>query len=141
MFIFALLLVFSLFPIQAKGAECEIFYKIQVKRLHPDVRPSIHRFATVTDAVTKSGIGKIESIAFTPHVQESYATQNDCLVEAPHPFFYDALLTVRASGRKGENGYALGAFTLFRGAPVHFFTANFRGVGECTELYESEALS
>lgn len=133
------LIIFCLFSLQAKAASSEIFYTIRLKKLHPDVRTSIVRFASVTDSVTKSNIGKIENVAFTPHMQENYSSLHDRIVEAPHPYFYDAAVTVRAVGAPQKNSYAIGAFTLFRGATVHFFTADFTGIGECTDIYEGEA--
>ena len=131
---------FAFFALQIKGAEAEFFYTVRVQKLHPDVRSSILREARVTDGVTKSAIGRIESVVFTPHTEEHYSTLHDAIVQAPHPYFYDAKITVRAEGSKKGNGYALGAFTLFRGATVAFFTPHFTGVGECTEIYEGESV-
>ena len=141
LFISLFLLIFLSISSVAKETDTEILYTVQLKKLHPDVRSSIVRLAPVTDSITKSFIGKIESVSFTPHRKECYSTLYDRVIEAPHPFFYDATITVRASAVSEKSGYVLDAFRLTRGVPVHFFTAEFRGVGECTEIYESEALS
>ena len=140
-FIFLFLLSVCLFPIKANASEHEILYTIRLKRLHPDVRSSILRFAEITDSVTKSSIGKIESVSFTPHTKENYSPLYDRIVEAPHPYFYDAVITVKSIGEAQKNAYRIGIFKLFVGAPIHFFTADFSGSGECTEIFPVEAQS
>lgn len=134
-------LFFHVFSLQSNAAEAEIFYTVRLEKLHPDVETSLVRGARVTDSVSKSRIGTVEDLSFAPHMTETYSAVRDCMVEVPHPYFRDAIVTVRAFCTQEKNGYSIGAFRLFLGAPIYFFTAAFTGIGECTAIYEREATS
>ena len=135
-----ILSVFCFCPLNVNASETTVFYTIQLKKLHPDVLSSLIVGARVTDSVSKSYVGKIENIAITPHMRETYSSVRDCMIQAPHPYFRDVTLTVRTFCTPQKNGYLLGSFLLFKGSTLHFFTADFTGIGECTAIYESENL-
>ena len=141
LFILSFFIVFPFHPCEAKESETDILYTVQLKKLHPEVLSSLVRGARVTDSVSKSRIGTVDSLSFTPHMTETYSSTRDRMVEVPHPYFRDASVIVRAHGTEHRHGYRLGSFELFEGATVHFFTASFTGIGECTAIYESEASS
>ena len=126
-------------PLQISASETTVFYQVQLKKLHPDVLSSLVTGARLTDSVSKSPVGKIESISVTPHMTETYSSSHDRMTQVPHPFFRDVTLTVRTACIPKKNGYQIGAFTLFSGASLHFFTPLFTGIGECTAIYESES--
>ena len=123
--------------IRARG----FLVKLDTNGYRPEVLSSLVRGARVTDSVSKSRIGTVDSLSFTPHMTETYSSTRDRMVEVPHPYFRDASVIVRAHGTEHRHGYRLGSFELFEGATVHFFTASFTGIGECTAIYESEASS
>lgn len=125
-------------PLQISASKTTVFYQVQLKKLHPDVLSSLIAGAPLTDSISKSPVGKIESVSVTPHMTETYSSSHDRMTQAPHPFFRDVTLTVRALCTPKKNGYGIGSFTLFSGASLHFFTPLFTGVGECTAIYESE---
>ena len=140
LFIILNLLFLCGFAFKVNASETTVLYTVQLKKLHPDVLSSLISGAEVTDAVSKSFVGQIENIAITPHMNETYSSSHDCFMQVPHPYFRDATITVRALCAQKKNGYQIGSFFLFRGAVLHFFTADFTGTGECTAIYESEIL-
>ena len=136
----SLFLIFSiLIPIQIHAEDTAVIYTVHLKKLHPDVLSSLQIGARVTDSVSKTFVGTVTDIAVTPHMVETYAVMHDRMMQVPHPFFRDVTLTVRALCEPKKNGYQIGSFHLFRGTTLHFFTADFTGIGECAAIYESEA--
>lgn len=141
--VFLLVLLSSSLTIfsSAAAADASVCYHLLLRRLDPHLEAALTEGTPLIDRVGKYPLGTVIAVKKTPHMQETYARQEDKLVTVPHPYYRDVTLTVRTEGTQKDDALLLGGYTLVCGKTVSFATPTFTGVAECTGIFFSKEIA
>ena len=134
-FILILGAVFSLFlSIAARGESAPIFYTVKVCCIRNDIALHVKAGDTVTDAVGKFPLGKIEKVVFTEAKAETYNQEKNEMTLAAVKGYSDIFISVSADGKILGNEAKIGSYTLYSGKRIYFRLPDFSGEGVCVEI-------
>ncbi len=138
-FIFILGAVFSLFgSIVAKSESAPIFYTLRVSCIRNDIALHIKEGDSVTDAVGKFPLGRVEEVTLREAKTETYNQEKNEMTLSKIDGYSDIYIVISSQGEEKDGKTNIGAYHLYKGKTVYFRLPDFSGEGVCVKVGRSQ---